>query len=163
MHLAPRVIDTDMAAAWQEATERVEPIWVPAPVYVDDRGWSIMNQLRGVLSSEGQVNLSVMFPQVVKAWHRHRLQTDFWICTRGHLKAGIHREEDGRTWMTVIGELRSGVLIIPPSLWHGATVVGPESAGLFYYVSRAYNPAAPDEERRPYNSVPGFEWGTSHG
>jgi dTDP-4-dehydrorhamnose 3,5-epimerase len=161
-HSAPRAIDTDVAAAWQTAIRDTEPIFVPATVYADDRGWSIMNQLKGVLSSQGQINFSVMYPGVIKAWHRHRLQSDFWLCIKGHLKVGLHRQEDGHTWSATVGEMRPGVLIIPPPLWHGATVLGPDTAALFYYVSRAYDPASPDEERRSYDSVPDFDWRTSH-
>ena len=36
-------------------------------------------------------------------------------------------------------------------------------AGLLYYVSHAYNPKQPDEQRRPHDSVPGFPWGVRHG
>ena len=162
MHPAPRVIEDNLVSAWRVATDEVEPVFVPAPIFADDRGWSITNQLQGVLSAEGQVNYSVLYPGVVKAWHRHRLQTDFWLGVDGHLKVGIHRQEDGHTWMAVVGEKRPGVLIIPPPLWHGATVAGPTSAALFYYVTHAYNHAAPDEERRPHDSVTDFDWGMSH-
>jgi dTDP-4-dehydrorhamnose 3,5-epimerase len=81
----------------------------------------------------------------------------------GHLKAGIYREDDGRMWMTVMGEQRPGVLIVPPGLWHGAAAVGPTSAGLLYYVTERYDPQQPDEQRRPHDSVPGFPWETRHG
>ena len=56
-----------------------------------------------------------------------------------------------------------GVLIIPPPLWHGAATVGPESAGLLYYVTHAYDAAHPDEHRRAWDSVEGFPWATRHG
>ena len=135
-----------------------EPIFVPAAVHVDDRGWSLMNLLRGVLAPEGQVNFSLQFPGVIKAWHRHRLQTDFWLCVQGHIKAGVHDADRGRSWVQVFGEKQPGVLVIPPGLWHGAATVGPVPAGLVYYVTRAYDPAAPDEERRAADSVPGFSW-----
>ena len=62
-------------------------------------------------------------------------QTDFWLVLMGHIKVGIHRD-DGRTWRTVIGEKRPGILIIPPPLWHGAATVGHEPAGLLYYVTQ---------------------------
>ena len=54
-------------------------------------------------------------------------------------------------------------MIIPAGLWHGAVAVGPDPAGLLYYVTNAYDPAEPDEERRAYDSVPGFSWGVRHG
>jgi len=50
------------------------------------------------------------------------------------------------------------VLIIPPTLWHGAVPVGPDPAGLLYYVTRSYDSENPDEERRPFDSVDGFSW-----
>ena len=36
-------------------------------------------------------------------------------------------------------------------------------AGLFYYVTRAYDPANPDEQRMEFDRVPGFPWGVRHG
>jgi dTDP-4-dehydrorhamnose 3,5-epimerase len=138
-------------------------VFVPVSPYTDDRGWSLMNLLAGAMSAEGQINFSMQYPGVVKAWHRHRLQTDFWTCLTGHLKTGVYRESDGARWLLVIGERRPGVLIIPPGLWHGGAAVGPTPAGLLYYVTHAYNPDAPDEERRPHDSVAEFPWPTQHG
>lgn len=122
-----------------------------------------MNQFQGVLSPEGQINYSVMYPDVIKAWHRHAKQTDFWICLTGCLKVGIHRQEDDSAWLTVIGEKKPGVLIIPPPLWHGAATVGQGNAGLLYYVTHAYDANSPDEERRAYDEPADFPWGTRHG
>jgi dTDP-4-dehydrorhamnose 3,5-epimerase len=151
----------DVAAAYARARAELEPMFVPAPVYTDDRGWSLMNQLQGVMAPEGQINYSVTYPGVIKAWHRHQHQTDFWIVLMGHLKVGVHRD-DGRTWRTVIGEKKPGILIIPPPLWHGAATVSQESAGLLYYVTKAYDAQQPDEERRAFDSVPGFTWSVEH-
>jgi dTDP-4-dehydrorhamnose 3,5-epimerase len=151
------------AAALERARTLREPVFLPANLYADDRGWSLMNQLQGIMSPEGQVNFSVQYPGVIKAWHRHSLQTDFWICLRGHIKVGIYREEDGAAWMGVIGEKRPGVVVIPPPLWHGAATVGHEPAGLFYYVTHAYNAKQPDEQRRAFDSVEGFPWAVRHG
>jgi dTDP-4-dehydrorhamnose 3,5-epimerase len=160
---AIKIFNDGIAGAFEQALASREPLFVPASLYTDDRGWSIMNQLQGVMSKEGQINFSVTYPGVIKAWHRHSLQTDFWLCLHGHLKVGVHREEDGATWLAVIGEKRPGVVVIPPPLWHGAATVGHEPAGLLYYVTHAYNPKQPDEQRRPYDSVAGFPWGVRHG
>ena len=45
----------------------------------------------------------------------------------------------------------------------GTATVGPESAGLLYYVTHAYDAAHPDEHRRPWDSVEGIPWSTRHG
>ncbi len=161
--VAPRVMNESMPTALEAAIAGKEPIFVPQSVFTDDRGWSLMNQLLGVMKPEGQVNFSVQYPGVVKAWHRHSLQTDFWICLTGHIKVGVYREEDQKAWLAVIGEKKPGVMIIPPPLWHGAATVGDQQAGLLYYVTHAYNAKQPDEQRRGHDSVAGFPWGVRHG
>jgi dTDP-4-dehydrorhamnose 3,5-epimerase len=159
----PKTVTGGLESAFEQAKQAVEPVFVPASVYADERGWSIMNQMQGVMSAKGQVNYSVMYPGVIKAWHRHKLQTDFWMCLMGNLKVGVHREGDGQTWLGMIGEKRPGIMVIPPTLWHGAATVGPGSAGLLYYVTHAYNVESPDEERRGYDGIAGFPWGVRHG
>lgn len=156
-------MNESMPTALEAAIAGKEPIFVPQSVFTDDRGWSLMNQLLGVMKPEGQVNFSVQYPGVVKAWHRHSLQTDFWICLTGHIKVGVYREEDQKAWLAVIGEKKPGVMIIPPPLWHGAATVGDQQAGLLYYVTHAYNAKQPDEQRRGHDSVAGFPWGVRHG
>jgi len=161
--LSPRIVN----GAWQDghaqAIELREPVFMPIELFSDDRGWSAMNLLSGVLTAEGQINFSMQYPNVVKAWHCHTLQTDFWMCAVGNIKAGVHRPEDQATWMIIMGEKKPGVLIIPPGLWHGATAVGHEPAGLLYYVTHAFNPQKPDELRQPWDSIKGFPWGIRHG
>ena len=161
--VAVKTVNLPIAEAWEQAKKELEPAFVPAPLFADDRGWSLMNQMQGVMTHEGQINYSVMYPNVTKAWHRHQKQTDFWIGLMGHLKVGVHRETDGKTWLAIIGEKRPGVMIIPPPLWHGVTTVGHEPAGLLYYVTHAYDPNAPDEDRRAYDSIEGFPWAVRHG
>lgn len=164
MNLSPiRAVSLPIADAFKAALEAVEPVLVPQTHYADDRGWSLMNQMQGVMAPQGQINFSVTYPGVIKAWHRHAKQTDFWIALTGNLKVGVHREADSKSWMAVIGEKRPAVVIIPPPLWHGAATVGDAPAGLLYYVTHAYDPAKPDEDRRPFDSIPGFPWGVRHG
>ena len=159
----PRTIDGDVEAAYESAVARREPVFVGASIFADDRGWSIMNQFQGVLDRQGQINYSVAYPGVVKAWHRHQHQSDMWMALMGSIKVGIHSEEDDRYWLAVIGEKKPGVLVIPPPLWHGMATIGNEPAGLLYYVTVRYDASNPDEERRAYDSVKGFPWHVRHG
>ncbi len=160
--ITPRILNCSVVEAYRTAIGDNGPVFLPAQAYVDDRGWSLMNQHQGVLRQPGEINYSVPYPGIIKAWHRHAKQTDYWICLSGHLKVGVHRDEDQVSWSLIFGERRPGVLIIPPGLWHGATVVGPDNAGLLYYVDHAYNPKVPDEERRPADSIPAFPWTVEH-
>lgn len=159
--LSLRVFD-GIPGAWADAHElakaNMEPVFVPVTPFADERGWSLMNLFAGAMGSTGQVNFSVQYPGIIKAWHRHDKQTDFWTCINSNLKVGIWREQDNTAWMIVMGEQRPGVLIIPPPLWHGATPVGPESAGLLYYMTHLFDARNPDEHRRAWDSVSGFPW-----
>ena len=158
----PERFEGSLVEAFARARERTEPMFVPAQFFADDRGWSLMNQMQGVLRPEGQINFSTQYPGVIKAWHRHRKQTDFWMCLTGHLKVGIHDSDRDQSWMVVIGEKRPGTVVIPPPLWHGAATVGPTPAGLLYFVTHAYDPASPDEERCAPDAFAGFPWEVEH-
>jgi len=159
----PRTFSGDWREAHDTAVNGKEPVFVPVTIFSDDRGWSMMNLLAGALSHEGQINYSLQYPGAVKAWHFHERQTDFWTCVQGNLKAGVHRPSDGATWLQVMGERRPGVLIIPPTLWHGATAVGAAPAGLLYYMDRLFDRGNPDEGREPWDALPDFPWGIRHG
>ncbi|MEZ6233622.1 MAG: hypothetical protein R3B68_05495 [Phycisphaerales bacterium] len=159
---APRVFEGPPAEALRLANAERAPVFMPISVFADDRGWSMMNQLQGVMNPEGQVNYSVQYPGVIKAWHRHAHQTDFWICLSGMLKAAAWDQDNQRLWTCVLGEKRPGALVIPPPLWHGAATVGPTPAGLLYYVTKAYDPKAPDEERAAWDAFAGFTWAVEH-
>ena len=159
----PRTIEGSLVRAHEEALTTREPIVCKTNVFADDRGWSLMNQMRGVMSGEGQINFSVQYPGVVKAWHRHEKQTDFWLCCTGNIKVGVHCQERETSWCIVTGEKNPCTVVIPPSLWHGAATVGHTPAGLLYYVTHAYDPKNPDEERMPFDGVDEFPWGVQHG
>ncbi|GJM18644.1 MAG: hypothetical protein DHS20C14_08570 [Phycisphaeraceae bacterium] len=150
-----------LAEAWAQAKAANEPRLVEIRAHADDRGWSYMNLMTGVLAG-GQVNVSAQHPGVIKAWHRHAKQTDFWCTLGGHLKVGVWRDTDDACWSAVTGDRRPAIVVIPPTLWHGAATVGPEPATLLYYVTHAYDPANPDEERRPHEALPRFGWGVEH-
>src|SRR6185503_16484951 len=72
--LTPKVFQGTWIEAHQAAQASLEPIFVPVAPFADDRGWSLMNMLNGVMGPQGQVNFSVQYPGIVKAWHRHDKQ-----------------------------------------------------------------------------------------
>jgi len=159
----PRTFTGEWSEAHELALRESEPVFVPVVPYADDRGWSLMNMMTGVLGAQGQINYSLQYPGVVKAWHRHQKQTDFWCCVHGHLKAGVCRPSDDARWLVVFGERKPGVLVIPPTLWHGAAAVAEAPAGLLYFVTHRYDAKQPDEERLAHDAISGFPWGIRHG
>ena len=110
----------------------------------------------------GQWSHSLMFDSVIKAWHLHRIQTDWWYVVSGVLRVGLcDMRTDSLSYKTVMdilmGDLQPAYVIkIPPGVAHGCkTVQGP--VNLFYVTSHVYNPE--DEVRLPYNEPAiDFDW-----
>ena len=110
----------------------------------------------------GQWSHSLMFDGVIKAWHLHHLQTDWWYVVSGVLRVGLgDMRSDSPTYKTVMdflmGDLQQArVIKIPPGVAHGCkTVQGP--VNLFYVTSHVYDPD--DEVRLPYDDPEiDFDW-----
>lgn len=110
----------------------------------------------------GQWSHSLMFDGVAKAWHLHRIQTDWWYIATGVLRVGLcdMRPESPtykNTLDILMGDLQPArILKIPPGVAHGCkTVQGP--VNLFYITSHTYNPD--DELRVAYDSPEiDFDW-----
>lgn len=110
----------------------------------------------------GQWSHSLMYPGVVKAWHIHKVQVDWWYVGSGVLKAVLHdtRKDSascGETMEILMGENQQAkVLRIPPGVAHGCKcLLGP--VNLFYVTSRVYDPS--DEGRIPHDDPGiGYDW-----
>jgi dTDP-4-dehydrorhamnose 3,5-epimerase len=110
----------------------------------------------------GQWSHSMMFNGVIKAWHYHHLQTDWWYVVSGVLRVGLHdlrpdSPTHKQTMDFLMGDFQTpSVIKIPPGVAHGCKVVqGP--VNLFYITSRVYDPQ--DEIRIPFDDREiGFDW-----
>ncbi len=110
----------------------------------------------------GQWSHSLMYDGVIKAWHIHRIQTDWWYVVKGVLKVGlcdmrIESPTHKKTMNFLMGELQPmRVVKIPPGVAHGCkTIQGP--VHLFYVTSHVYDPH--DEIRFRYNDPAiEFDW-----
>lgn len=112
--------------------------------------------------SFGQWSHSRMKTGVIKAWHYHKIQTDFWYVSRGILKVGLYdlRQESStfrQTMSLEMGDETSALLIkIPAMVAHGCKAVhGP--VDLLYLMTHTYNP---DDEYRMAQDDPeiNFKW-----
>src|SRR5210317_1247936 len=133
--------------------------------HADDRGFfRELIRVSDDFFSEGfgQWSHSLMFDGVIKAWHLHRIQTDWWYVVNGVLRVGLYdMRTDSLTYKTVMdflmGDLQPAQVIkVPPGVAHGCkTIQGP--VNLFYVTSHVYNPG--DEVRFPYNDPEiDFDW-----
>lgn len=119
--------------------------------FKDDRNRAYNDIVPGL---QGDINVSVMYPGTIKAFHRHALQDDYWFIARGNARAVL---QDPLKAVPEIHYLSEGDLLhIPAGVWHGIQVLGQEETILMYYITNHYNPSTPDEERAPWDAF--FDW-----
>ncbi|HEY9188863.1 MAG TPA: dTDP-4-dehydrorhamnose 3,5-epimerase family protein [Bacteroidota bacterium] len=112
----------------------------------------------------GQVYMTTTYPQVIKAWHYHKLQFDSFICIKGMVKLVCYdaREESktkGEVNEFFVGEHNLSLIQIPPMVFHGWKCISETEAWVLNVVTEPYNYNNPDEFRLPYNSseIP-YDW-----
>jgi len=129
----------------------------PLKKFLDERG-SFTEVMRAdwkeLLGSDEivQANLSVTYPGIVRAWHRHlQGQTDYFLVLRGSAKICAFDEESGELDEIFSSGENLQIVRIPGHYWHGFKVLGNEPVVLLYFTNRLYNYENPDEQRRPWN------------
>ena len=105
----------------------------------------------------GQVYITVAFPNVVKAWHSHKIQTDNMICIQGNGKLVLCDDrKDSPTYMKIneifFGEKNPILVSIPPNIWHGFKAMGRGKIMVLNVPTELYNYKEPDEYRLPFDS-----------
>ncbi len=99
-----------------------------------------------------QANLSVTFPEIIRAWHKHlRGQVDYFLCLQGTIKIGVFDDKTEELNEIVSTGQLPQIVRVPGHFWHGFKAVGNETAMMLYFTTNLYDPANPDEERRPWN------------
>lgn len=134
----------------------------------DDRGFlsEVWKKSQFENFSPRQINFTVAHPGVIKAFHFHKKQSDFWFATSGNLEAVLFdRRKDsktaGETMRIVLGEFHSAGILIPPGVAHGYRVLGEKAAGLIYLIDAEYDAANPDEGRIAHDDPEiNFDWST---
>ncbi|MGA8029457.1 MAG: dTDP-4-dehydrorhamnose 3,5-epimerase family protein [Bryobacteraceae bacterium] len=144
----------------------------PFTLWPDDRGYflEVARLGRGLIqafpSSTTQVSAAFNYPGIVKAFHFHKFQTDYWVPAGGLLQVALFDLRCGsRTYgaknTLYVGTLRSWQLLIPPGVAHGYKVIGDHPSMLVYVTNRTYNPD--DEGRIPYDHAAiAYDWELQH-
>lgn len=137
----------------------------PLTTYPDQRGFfreviRITDSFFG--EGFGQWSHTKSYQGVVKAWHIHRKQVDWWYVASGRVKVALYDARTGSITYGQVQELLLGedmtpcVLKVPPGVAHGYRVLSAE-AHLFYITSNVYDPS--DEGRIPHDDPSiGYDW-----
>jgi dTDP-4-dehydrorhamnose 3,5-epimerase len=128
-------------------------------VIKDSRG-RVMEILRRddkVFQKFGQVYLSTCNPGIVKGWHYHKKQTDFFAVVQGNAKVVLYDMQEnsktkGEVQEVLIGENNPILIQIPPMVVHAITSTDKNPVFLINCPTQPYNHKNPDEYRLPLDS-----------
>jgi dTDP-4-dehydrorhamnose 3,5-epimerase len=99
-----------------------------------------------------QTNLSVSYPGMIRAWHRHhRGQVDYFMVLQGAIKICAYDEEKKLLNEIICSSEKLQIVRIPGLYWHGFKNIGDKTSVTVYFVNRLYDYHNPDEERRSWN------------
>ncbi|MHC4843401.1 MAG: dTDP-4-dehydrorhamnose 3,5-epimerase family protein [Planctomycetota bacterium] len=117
----------------------------------------------------GQVYFTTTYPDVVKAWHYHKTQTDYFYVVKGTVKIALYDQRDNSPTTGVVNELYlgehcPGLLRIPAGVLHGWMCVSQSEAYIVNTPSEVYCHENPDEFRvNPHDNDIPYEWKRNDG
>jgi dTDP-4-dehydrorhamnose 3,5-epimerase len=176
-----RVLERHRGVPVVERTGAIHDVMVKTYVkHADQRGFFIEQLKRGDLDDRGrpfsprgefaQMSRSLAYarggnpPELIKAFHWHEKQWDYWDIVAGNARVVLVdlREgspTEGMVQTLILGENSPKMVAIPPLVAHGYQAVDLRDVVLTYYVTEPYDPADPDEGRIAWDDERiGFDW-----
>lgn len=115
-------------------------------------------QYEGLSNFEAkQVNISVVLPGVIKAFHFHHNQEDLWYVSPydrllvNLVDARQDSPTKGAKMRLILGGGSNTLLRIPAGVIHGGGNLWTTPVNLIYFVTNHFNPTQPDEQRLPWD------------
>ena len=133
-------------------------------LYVDERG-IVVEILRSddpIFDQFGQVYYATCNPGVIKAWHYHKIHTDYLYCIYGSAKLGLYdaREDSpthGLTNTFIMNEYNHLLVKVPPGVLHGQMCLSAVPCIMVNVPTHVYDPA--DEYKvDPFDPSIPYEW-----
>lgn len=140
-------------------------------VIPDERG-RLMEILRcddDVFDKFGQAYITVGYPGIVKAWHYHKKQTDFFCTVYGMMKVVLYDSRENSPTRGEVNEFFTGIhnpllIKIPPLIFHGFKAIGTTEAIVVNIPTEPYNRSEPDEYRiDPFDNDIPYNWDVKEG
>jgi dTDP-4-dehydrorhamnose 3,5-epimerase len=154
----------------------IEGVKIKQLNFIPDERGRLMEILRcddSIFKKFGQVYVTTTYPEVVKAWHLHKIQSDNICCIKGMIKVVLYdgRERSptkGKINEFSIGDDNTCLIFVPPGVYHGWKCISKDEAFVINTPTEAYNRESPDEYRLPPDTkkIP-YDWiltpGKKHG
>ena len=150
------IVSTHVKRPKPQPIKKLDSVSVfPVTWHLDTRGGLAEMHRHSEAGPARQVYVSSTLPNVVKAWHLHKVQTDRFTCVRGRVLLCVCdlTAERPEVHEIIMDAVTSPVLVtIPPLVAHGWMNIGNEESWILNCVSHEYTGA--DEFRRAANSGP---------
>jgi dTDP-4-dehydrorhamnose 3,5-epimerase len=176
-----RVLERHRGVPVVERTGAIHDVMVKTYAkHADQRGFFIEQLKRGDLDDRGrpfsptgefaQMSRSLAYarggnpPELIKAFHWHEKQWDYWDVVAGNARVVLVDLREGSPTEGVVQTLMLGensprMVAIPPLVAHGYQAVDLRDVVLTYYVTEPYDLADPDEGRIAWDDERiGFDW-----
>jgi len=135
-------------------------------VMSDERGRlaEILRSDSDIFKKFGQVYFTTAYPGVVKAWHYHKIQTDYFFCVKGMTKLALYDSRENSPTYKMINEFFTGeyhplLVVIPPLVYHGFKAISTEESVMINIPTEPYNRDNPDEYRLgAYTDEIPYDW-----
>ena len=141
---------------------------IPLKQIPDERG-KIMHMLKCTdphFEKFGEIYFSVAYPKIIKGWHLHKKQTQFYAVVSGMIKLVLFDERKksktyGELMEIFTGEDNYQLVRIPPGIVNGYKVIGVKPA---IVANCATEPHDPDEMVRydPKGDRVKYNWDVKH-
>jgi dTDP-4-dehydrorhamnose 3,5-epimerase len=151
----------------QERMKLIEGVRIKKLRVIPDERGRLMEILRcddDLFRKFGQVYITTAYPDVVKAWHYHKVQYDNFAVVYGMMKVVLYDDRKDSPTKGLINEFFAGehnpILIqIPPLVYHGFKCIGEHEAIVCNIPTEPYNRQQPDEFRiDPFDSRIPYNW-----
>lgn len=112
----------------------------------------------------GQVYVTTTYPNVIKAWHMHKNQTDNVSCIQGMIKLALYDPREDSPTYNQVSEFYLGIhnpllVQIPAGIYHGWMCISPDEAIIVNIPTEAYDYDSPDEDRiDPHENAIPYDW-----
>ena len=135
----------------------------------DERG-TIMHMLRADdphFEKFGEIYFSMVYPGVVKGWHRHRRMTLNYAVVVGTVKLVLYDDRGdsgtgGRLLELFVGDANYALVTIPPGVWNGFKGLGTTPAIVANCATEPHDPAE-IERLDPMSATVPYRWEIRHG
>ena len=141
----------------------------PLKQILDERG-KVMHMLRddsqGFVGF-GEIYFSLVYPGVIKGWHRHKTMTLNYAVPQGNVKVVLYDDREGSLTKGEVTEIFLGPdnyyrVTVPPRIWNGFKGVGDKTAIVANCASVAHDDPNEHDRMDPFDPSIPYNWGVHH-